>query len=971
MVSFRDYETCLVFFLLVKFHGSRGVDVHFTQEPSDPSLFNNGNDAKLVWDYTDPHNKIQVIIYSVLVNGAFVRMMVNDSSGVQEHLEIPLSYKGRVKIEGRATLIIKNINPGDNTKFTCELIGSFLYLVQSTVQLIVAEAPLINLSLGGKYYIEGSPVTMACRASGKPLPDVAWIRNGVLESSGKKAAFLKFHNINRTDAGQYTCRANNSAEVTSINTTIVVHYPPTIQTVTTSSKRSWIGQTVTFNCLSDGVPTPTLSWYKPEGSEINRVRGRENKVQVPLRGDQDFGHYKCIATNALVPSDEKSIKINQIKKPGKASIKSSESVIQATLITIRWTAPADDGSPITGYRMVLQKGETQIEKNNITDPGTTTYSFRGLEKNTNYTVKLFSRNFVFEGDPIVRTIKTKFEGAPDVVEIDELPGETIDGTITLKWKEPESNGKDITMYTVYLRVVTDGKEGQWTIIRRIRDVTVRELKIALERGKVYQFAITATNELGESLKQEESNIEQVKADRVSTEVYLTATIQEDCSRRSEVAAKFPEMACQIAFRFGCSSANTLNTRCGSVVLDFMMRFNQSVIVNNILTVLSDAARQNKLGGFKVNPDSIKQVFLPTNGSESTVKGPEECNCPSNHVLLAIIGVLTLTSLLQIIYIIWLHRKGAVGKQRTYEDDRGVYDNETGLEDIEPSQPASRKLTQPPAEYMDLIDVNKDNRKAQRIAPGADYVPLHPLTRSWEVPRHQVTIEKIIGKGAFGQVAKGTAVGLRGSPETTTVAIKMLKTNAAESDKRDLMKELDTMKQLKPHPYVIELLGCVTESEQLLVLIEYVPFGDLLGYLRKSRGLKDTYYKDPDIKPQTNLTSQQLMKFAWQIADGMSYLSSKSIIHRDLAARNVLVGQKETCKVTDFGMARDVQQENIYERKTKEIKKEGKWGRYYISFSLVIFHNHCCGTADTFLILIMNYLDRTLMKKLAMRIRVQL
>ena len=62
-------------------------------------------------------------------------------------------------------------------------------------------------------------------------------------------------------------------------------------------------------------------------------------------------------------------------------------------------------------------------------------------------------------------------------------------------------------------------------------------------------------------------------------------------------------------------------------------------------------------------------------------------------------------------------------------------------------------------------------------------------------------------------------------------------------------------------------------EPLLVLIEYASFGDLLGYLRKSRGLNDTYYKDPDIKPQTNLTSQQLMKFAWQIADGMSHLSS--------------------------------------------------------------------------------------------------
>ena len=103
-------------------------------------------------------------------------------------------------------------------------------------------------------------------------------------------------------------------------------------------------------------------------------------------------------------------------------------------------------------------------------------------------------------------------GAPDVVEIDQLPDETTDDTITLKWKEPESNGKVITMYTVYQRVVTDGKVGQWTVIRKIRDVSVRELKIALERGKVYQFAVTATNELGESLKQGETNIQQVKAE---------------------------------------------------------------------------------------------------------------------------------------------------------------------------------------------------------------------------------------------------------------------------------------------------------------------------------------------------------------------------------------------------------------------------------------------------------------------------
>ena len=68
----------------------------------------------------------------------------------------------------------------------------------------------------------------------------------------------------------------------------------------------------------------------------------------------------------------------------------------------------------------------------------------------------------------------------------------------------------------------------------------------------------------------------------------------------------------------------------------------------------------------------------------------------------------------------------------------------------------------------------------------------------------------------------------------------------------------------------------------------MPYGDLLGYLRKSRGLNDTYFKDPDVKPQTSLTAQQLMKFAWQVADGMSYLSWKKV--RGIFVNNIyLIG----------------------------------------------------------------------------------
>ena len=118
------------------------ADVRFTQEPSNPSYFNNGSDANLVWDYTDPHNNIQFIVYSVLVDDTFASLIVNDSQGVRENPNIPSFYKGRVKIKGRATLVIKNINPRDNTQFKCGMRGSSSGKVESTIQLIVA----------GKYY---------------------------------------------------------------------------------------------------------------------------------------------------------------------------------------------------------------------------------------------------------------------------------------------------------------------------------------------------------------------------------------------------------------------------------------------------------------------------------------------------------------------------------------------------------------------------------------------------------------------------------------------------------------------------------------------------------------------------------------------------------------------------------------------------------------------------------------------------
>ena len=70
--------------------------------------------------------------------------------------------------------------------------------------------------------------------------------------------------------------------------------------------------------------------------------------------------------------------------------------------------------------------------------------------------------------------------------------------------------------------------------------------------------------------------------------------------------------------------------------------------------------------------------------------------------------------------------------------------------------------------------HRGNNVSSNASQSSQYAPLHPSTRSWEVPRQHVTLEKIIGKGAFGQVAKGTAKSLRGRPGKTLVAIKKLR-----------------------------------------------------------------------------------------------------------------------------------------------------------------------------------------------------
>ena len=102
-------------------------------------------------------------------------------------------------------------------------------------------------------------------------------------------------------------------------------------------------------------------------------------------------------------------------------------------------------------------------------------------------------------------------GVPAAAEITDLPAETKDVKITLKWKEAENNGAPITQYTVYRRTVReDGTSLNWIKVKEITDTSDRTVVVSnFEKGKEYELVVTATNIFGEGGK-EERKIRKIK-----------------------------------------------------------------------------------------------------------------------------------------------------------------------------------------------------------------------------------------------------------------------------------------------------------------------------------------------------------------------------------------------------------------------------------------------------------------------------
>ena len=113
-----------------------------------------------------------------------------------------------------------------------------------------------------------------------------------------------------------------------------------------------------------------------------------------------------------------------------------------------------------------------------------------------------------------------------------------------------------------------------------------------------------------------------------------------------------------------------------------------------------------------------------------------------------------------------------------------------------------------------------------------------------------------------------------------------------------------------------MLGvCTSKGGPVCIIMEFAENGSLRDYLRQSRGIVRPVPNNEYVKEIQILSPKELLTFAWQIAKGMEYLSGMKLVHRDLAARNILLSSSMVCKISDFGLTRDVYIDDAYWKKS--------------------------------------------------------
>jgi len=143
------------------------------------------------------------------------------------------------------------------------------------------------------------------------------------------------------------------------------------------------------------------------------------------------------------------------------------------------------------------------------------------------------------------------------------------------------------------------------------------------------------------------------------------------------------------------------------------------------------------------------------------------------------------------------------------------------------------------------------------------------------------VEGILGEGAFGRVYKVYHRGWN-----SYLAVKTLHSHlvSSEEHKKSFIKECQGWVNLGIHPNIVSCYYVRDLGGLPRIFLEYIDGGNLSAELKKNKNLNE------------------ILDYAIQCLDGLTFAHNKGLIHRDIKPLNCLLTTGGDLKITDFGIA---------------------------------------------------------------------
>lgn len=198
-------------------------------------------------------------------------------------------------------------------------------------------------------------------------------------------------------------------------------------------------------------------------------------------------------------------------------------------------------------------------------------------------------------------------------------------------------------------------------------------------------------------------------------------------------------------------------------------------------------------------------------------------------------------------------------------------------------------------YHDKIKLEREMEENPNI-----FQPKENIDNSFS---EEYKIEKLIGKGSYGEVFEGIHV-----PSNTKIAIKKIKKLFEDLiDCKRNLREIILLRYLR-HPNIVALYDIVPPKniekfDELYLIMEFCP-SDLKKLTKSS----------------IQLESIQIKAIIYSILLAIKYMHSAEVLHRDIKPANILVNEDCSAKLCDFGLARSIAGiESSFKKLSLEIK----------------------------------------------------